>query len=239
MYGFKKVLILLLAFFPVLFSASKASQLQIRDDSFQNRDSILKAQILYNGRVWRNLYMRVRETQFLFSSAFMNGSVVMNGRKFDNLPVLYDIYNDEILTPGSKGTIIQLNKEMVDSFDLTYNLRKYRFAKLSDDSVRGLSGYVNILYPGKSTLYLKYRKEIALLEVDDRYDKFYQINRLYIIHDGVVRQISSRKDLLRIMEDHKAQVRNFMRRNNINVSRKDPDSFVPVVRYYDSLGEQK
>jgi hypothetical protein len=160
----------------------------------------------------------------------------MNGSRFDSLPLLYDIYNDELITPGSTGALIQLNKEMVDSFDLTYALKKYRFEKIAADTVRGFTGYVNILYKGGVTLYLKYRKEIALLEVDDKYDKFYQIKRMYLLKDGEVHLIKNKRSILNLMEDHKQQVKSYIRKNGIHILNKDPDTFIPVVRYYDTLG---
>jgi len=179
--------------------------------------------------------MRVVDNQFLFSASFMKGSVTMNGYRFDDLPLLYDIYNDELITPGGMGTIIQLNKEMVDSFDLSYTLKKYRFEKVTNDTVGGIDGYVNILYKGKVTLYLKYKKEIALLEVDDKYDKFYMINRIYLLKNNKVYLVKNRKDLLDLMEDHKAQIKSYMRKNGLHILKKDPDSFVPIVKYYDTL----
>ena len=159
----------------------------------------------------------------------------MNGYRFNDLPLLSDIYNDQLITPGANGTIIQLNKEMVDSFDLSYVLKKYRFEKVANDTVRGFDGYVNILYKGKVTLYLKYKKEIALLEVDDKYDKFYMVTRIYLLKNNIVYQIRTRKDLMNVMEDHKAQVKSYMRKNGLHIFKKDPASFVPAVKYYDTL----
>jgi hypothetical protein len=41
--------------------------------------------------------------------------------------------------------------------------------------------------------------------------------------------------LLKNMEDHKAQLKEFIKKNKIIVSKKNPDSFIPLVRYYDTL----
>lgn len=236
MYRYNNFLVsFLLIFSSIALSGNSPEYSNYQNSNMNDRDSLKGNQILYNGRLWRNLYLRVQENQFLFSNDFLPGSISMSGNEFKDLYIKYDIYNDEILTPGSNGAILQLNKEMVDSFSFKYQLKKYRFAKITEDSVKGFFGYVNILYKGKSTLYIKYKKEIDLLAVDDKYDKFYQINKIYFVKNGIVHLINFRKDLLKNMDDHKAQIKEFIKKNKIIISKKDPESFVPLVRYYDTL----
>jgi len=38
-----------------------------------------------------------------------------------------------------------------------------------------------------------------------------------------------------ILENEKDQIRKYIKENKLKVTRKIPESFVPVVRYYDSL----
>jgi hypothetical protein len=236
MYRYNLLFVSLLFFFSSsAFSENRPDYSGCQNAYITEHDSLQGNQILYNGRLWRNLYLRVRENQFLFSNDFLQGSISMSGNEFKGLYIKYDIYNDEILVPGSNGAILQLNKEMVDSFTFRYQLKKYRFAKITEDSVKGFFGYVNILYKGKSTLYIKYKKEIDLLAVDDKYDKFFQINKIYLVKDGIVYLINNRRDLFKNMEEHKAQLKEFIKKHKIIVSKKDPDSFIPLVRYYDTL----
>jgi hypothetical protein len=37
------------------------------------------------------------------------------------------------------------------------------------------------------------------------------------------------------MEDHKRQVASFIRSGKLRISRRNPDSFKPVIEYYDKL----
>ena len=204
----------------------------------QNQQDPLKEnQILYNGKVWRNLFTNVKGDQFLFSKAYLPGSVTMNGTQFKNLNINYDIYNDELTTPKNNGTILQLNKEMVDSFTLVNEFKTYLFRNTDADSLNGITGFVCVLYQGESALYIKYRKEIELLAVDDKYDLFYQTQKVFLVKKGIVYQISSKRDLLNAMQEDKTQIRAFLKKNGLKVSKKVPESFVPVIRYYDSLSQ--
>jgi hypothetical protein len=195
----------------------------------------IDVQVLYNGRAWRNLYYRVKGDQFLFTTEFLPGSVTVEGRTFNNLPVKYDIYNDELLLITDHGIILQLNKEMVDSFTFDYNKQTFRFKKFDTDSLSSLSGYVNVLYNGGTSLYIKYRKEILLLAVENRYDMFNQINRIFIQKNGNIFKVDRKGELLKLFEDQKHLVRSFIRSNKIRISRKTPGSFKPVIEYYDKL----
>ena len=199
------------------------------------QDSLKEDQVLYNGILWHNLYHKIKGNQFLFSDDFLPGSLIINSKSYNNLGISYDIYNDEIITLTNHGSILQLNKEMVDSFALVFNFKTYRFKNAMEDSLTVIKGYVNVLYKGKSSLYVKYKKEIQLLAVDYKYDLFFQTYRIYFLKDGIIHQISNKSELLKLLYEDKAQIKEFIKKNKLKISKKEPESFVPVIRYYDSI----
>jgi hypothetical protein len=198
-------------------------------------DTLIENQILYNGKVWRNLYFKIKEDQFFLSNDYITGSITITGKTYKNLEIRYDIYNDEIITPTNLGSVVQVNKEMVDSFSLKLSNTTYRFINYRADSLKGISGYVNLLYKGKCQLYVKYRKEIKLLAVDRKYDKFSQLQRVYLVKDGIAYQVNSRQNLLNLFGDDKHRVKEFIKINRLGISKNMPESYVPVIRFYDNL----
>jgi hypothetical protein len=192
-------------------------------------------QILYNGRLWHNLYYRVKGDQFLFTSGLLPGTVTIQGRLFRNVLVIYDIYKDELLALNDNGMIIQLNKEKIDEFNFEYNFRRYQFENLEADSLNNLEGYVNVLFDGEMSLFVKYRKEIEMLAVENKYDQFYQVHHIYLRNEGINYLIRGKRSFLKHLSDKKQQVRNFIKTNKLQVIKKDPDSFVPVLEYYTNL----
>jgi hypothetical protein len=116
-------------------------------------------------------------------------------------------------------------------------MRKYNFINLHEDSTSGINGYANSLYNGKTSLIVKYRKEIDLLAIDDKYDLFFQTYRVYILKDGAAYQVSGKNDLLKVFQDEKDQIKSYMKKNTLKVSKKSPESFIPVLRYYDSISQ--
>jgi hypothetical protein len=200
------------------------------------QDSLGK-QILYNGRVWRNLYQHIDGTQFLFSSGFLHGSVTINGMTFNSpeLMLKLDLINDELLLLTDRGSTLQLNKQMVDRFTLNYDNRQLQFRNLEADSLNELSGYVNVIHDGKTALYVKYKKEIRLRDAPGDRDTFIQTHRIYLSKDGIAHQVKNRKKLVRLLKDHKPEVIDFMRTNSLRFSRNNPASFVPILEFYDNL----
>lgn len=202
---------------------------------FSEQNTLSENQVLYNGKIWRNLYYQVQENQFLFSNEFLPGSLTISGKTFNNINLKYDIFKDELLTPVDNGIILQLNKEMIDSFSLNYQNNTYRFIRLKEDS--GPGGYFKILYKGKSALYLKYFKKIDKLAVEGQYDRFYQYSKLFFVKDNKVYQITGKSDLLNAIDDKKDLVKIFIKKNKLNVSEKIPESFIPTLRYFDGLSQ--
>jgi len=150
---------------------------------------------------------------------------------------MYDLYKDEILTPMSSGGILQLNKEMVDSFSIMFQNKIYRFSRIPDDSLDGLKGYVNIIYSGKTHLCIKYSKKIDRQKKEGENDKFYLITRIYLIKDNKVSLIKGKSDLFRVLNEDKSQIKDFIKRNKLLISKKEPESIIPIIRYYDSISQ--
>jgi hypothetical protein len=221
-----KILFLVLTFMPWAAAMSQAND-------------TIDVQKLYNGRAWKNMYYRIKGDQFLFSPDFITGSVTIENTEYKNLKLRYDIYNDEIISVTNHGILLQLNKEMIDHFQLNWNGRLYYFKRIDSDSTSSLHGYVNVLYEGRTPLFVKNIKEILLLAVDNKYDMFNQVNRIYLVKDGNTYRINTRMEFFKLIKDRKSDIRQFIRSKRIKVSKKDPDSFVPVLEYYDKIQSSK
>jgi hypothetical protein len=139
------------------------------------------------------------------------------------------------MIPRNLDQIILLNKEMVDSFYFVFDNNFYKFKKINDDSQGELKGYVNVLYNGRSALYVKYLKRISTMITDYSDGRFYQVYSIYFVKDGIPVPVTGMKDIYRILENERDQIRKYIKENKLKVTSKVPESFVPVIRYYDSL----
>lgn len=201
------------------------------------QDTLKEDQTLYNGKIWRNIYYLIKEDQFLFSKEFLPGTVSVRGKLFPGVLLKYDIYRDELITPVDKGILLQLNKERIDSFSLSFQNITYRFVKAEEDSVKGDKYFFNVIYKGNTVLLVRYTKKIEKMAVEGKYDRFYQISRIYLENGNGLFQVTGKRDLMKLMDEHKAAVSDYIKTNKIRLSEKTPESFIPVVRFYDSLSQ--
>lgn len=216
--------------FPEFIHAASGHSTSIQQD-------LTDKQLLLNGRIWQNPYSKALNDQFFLTKTFLKGSVTLNGRKFEDLDLKYDITNDELILSIESYPIISMNKEMVDSFSLMFGNRNYHIINVGTDTSNVIRGYVNVLYDGPTALYVKYIKKIQPLAVDGRYDLFAQEHRIYLRKGSEIVPVEGKKKLLYLLEDKKKEIRNFLKSTKSKLSRKEPDTFIPLLKYYDSLRE--
>jgi hypothetical protein len=225
------------ALFILLFSCILSESLPAQPYSTAIQQNSSDKQMILNGRIWRNQFTKASGDQFFLTNTFVKGSVFFNGKKFDNLDLLYDIAGDELIMSIISHPTIFVNKEMVDSFDIIIGNRNHHIINAGTDTSGLLTGYVNVLYDGPSTMYVKYTKKLQPLAVDGRYDLFYQEHSMYIRKNSVILTFEGKRDLLEILEDKKEQLKEYLKTGKIKLSRKDPGSFITVLEYYDRLKE--
>lgn len=192
---------------------------------------------LLNGRIWHNKYSNTLNDQFFLANSFLMGSVTFNGKRFNDLDLQYDIANDELILSIDSYPVIIMNKEMVDSFSLAYGTRTYHMVNFGNDTSAAIRGYANVLYNGPSALYVKYAKIFYPLGVDGRYNIFVQEQRAYLKKLAEIVPVKGKRQLFYLLEDKKKEIRLYLRSNRLKILKNDPGTFVPVLKYYDSIRE--
>jgi hypothetical protein len=227
------------AFFLILFLCLSSESVKA-SQSFANstgQDSV-DIHALLNGRIWLNNYSKVTGDQFFLTDKFIKGSVTINGRRFDNLNLKYDIYSDELLLSIESHPVILLNKEMTDSFSLGFGNRTYHIINAGTDTMNILKGYVNLLYKGPSALYVKYRKIIQPQADEGKYDLFYPEQFIFIRKGPGIVPVKGKRKLFKLLEDKKKEIRDYLKRSRIKVTQKDPFTYIPVLQFYDGILKQ-
>lgn len=220
-----------------LFSLSIQDTKTFFSDS-NEQDTLKENQNLYSGKVWKNMYRRINGDQFLFTNYFLPGTVSTYGKTYKNVLIRYDIFSDEIMIPVDREEIVQLNKEMIDSFSITFENKEYYFSKIYNDrlnEIKGAQGFFNVLYRHESAIYVKYKKDISPHITDKSDGTFLQTQKIYLVNDNSVHPLSVTNDLFKALNTDEMQIRNWLKTNKLKVSKKRPESFVPAIRFFDSL----
>ncbi len=225
---------LIIYFNPSLLLVQHSDKLS-ESNGISNSDSI-EYQILFNGRIWRNSFTSVEGSQFLLTSDFIDGTIVIDRHTFSNIKIRYDILDDEVQILKYDGNIIQVNKDRVSSFTLNYNNNLLNFRNLEMESVGSLKGFWHVLSDSKIKIFVKYRNEILPTSYTNGLPKFKQVNNIYILKDNNVTRANKRKELMDLFtKEYKVKINKFIRNNDIVVSKTDPESFKRVIDYYETI----
>jgi hypothetical protein len=170
---------------------------------------------------------------FFFSDSFSVGSIGYNGLIYTDVPVLYDIVRDELVTRSPNGFGIALIKPKVDSFSFSGRL----FVKLNDDtSGVATQSYYEMLYNGNIQLLAKRKKDVQVSSgVSTVERRVYEQDRYYLYKNGLFETIKNKNSLLSALKDKKNAVQQFIKQNNLKLKQNFEEDAARVVAYYDQL----
>ena len=197
------------------------------------QDTSMLHQLYYNGRIWVGKYFNVYGTEFIMEDKWYKTDIIINGIRFSDVEIKYDIYNDEVLANYYNKRIIILNNENIESFVLYTDEKELQFKNIKGTA--DLEGHYQVLFEGKSKLYKKWRKKRAQFVIEARFDEFQQDDDLILVIGERPYHLKNRRNLLNIMNDKKSEIKYFIRHENIRLDFDIPESLVPVLEYYDSL----
>lgn len=207
-------------------------------DSIRTRYEIATKPYLYNGyeyvRYDRHIYDGLNP--YYIDRDYAKGDIWYEGRHFHNIPVMYDIVKDLVITPNnftarSIGEIA-LNTYQVDSF----TLRDHFFVNIVDSSqVR--PGFYARLYSGRTTiLYGRLRKNLEVGKIMPEggvWDVITTYNRFYLVTDTTFHLVNTRTELSHFLHQKKSAVKRFMRKEHLDFKHDKETALVETVRHFD------
>ena len=174
---------------------------------------------------------------FLDTNVLRKGNIYFNGVLYQDVPMLYDIQTDNIITTRyHQYFFIRLPSEKVSYFFLG----GYLFIRLvpdSSDKVLPSIGFYKVLYNGKSTVLLKSSKSISNdPPIDDKVNINFVIWRSYFIKKGnEYFRVLNQKSLLKLLGDNDKVIRRFLRKNKLKFKKKPDETIAKAAAYYDQI----
>lgn len=228
--------------FPLTISAQSVAEDSILYRSaFSHTVAVYHQQLgdqsaIFNGRLYTGYAFTFKEgIPYFLSAEFRQESIVYDGIKFDDVPLLYDDLLEVIITKD-KGYWVQLVNERVGSF----NIANYHFIRIVVDSLeRSLSGtgYYEVLYQGHSTVLKKSIKKIKeeLSSTEGVLRSIEQTDRLYVKMGKAYFPVKNKKEMLTTFSDHRKEIQQFLRKNKLKFRKDKSNTLTRVTAYYDQL----
>jgi hypothetical protein len=192
---------------------------------------------LYNGTQYGGYPFSFTEGHpFFYTDKPGNGSIVYDGLLYGNVQLQYDELKEVVIMQDASHRI-QLVNERIAGFTVFSN----QFIRLERDSLnRALvaTGFYNLLYDGNVSALAKEMKGLReeLRSNSEGILRFIDVKRYYYIKKkNEYYPVKSKKSLRGIFADHKKEIQQFIKKNNLSF-RKNPDEMlIKVTEYYDRL----
>jgi hypothetical protein len=196
---------------------------------------------LKNGREYIPYYPHSRLKPLLYVDKSRVASLLLNGRKYENLTLEYDTYSDAVIYHDTTKLInnryyqIAINKDPIGFFTLYFEsdsllFRYLQFNDMNDAKLQ--SGFYEIAYEGKSRYIIKHK---SVVHEKDGVDEYYYSPRRYVMVGNKYFRIRSTRRFLKLFGEKTDQIRNFTQSSHINIKNADKRQIVNIMKYYDTL----
>ncbi|WP_229206852.1 hypothetical protein [Dyadobacter crusticola] len=195
------------------------------------------SQNLYNGRLYYLYDSRNDEHQFFDTRKWIKGVVHYDNQQFDSIPMLYDIFKDELVIKHFNGDHLLLQSEKVDFFLLNHhNFVRLEAGKDIEPQMR--TGFYDVIYNGKSRTIARRAKQRQEKIVDKKVISLYpQKNFFYVLKDGKYHSAQTKKAVLNLFPEHKKELRKVLRDGRISFRKQKDLAIAKMVAVHDELAK--
>jgi hypothetical protein len=165
------------------------------------------------------------------------GKLVLGKKEYNNMKLLYDIYDQKLSfvveNPVNYGSILELNNQAITRF----RLDNRNFVNSCELPILPQTGFYEELYPGKHfKVYGRWSKEYIDIITDEYIGEFsHQKRRLLFLVDTSIVEVSSGHGFVRLFEGKSNQIKSFLGKKKIRLSKSDNTELKKLFEYTDSL----
>lgn len=153
------------------------------------------------------------------SRNFENSNITINGLQYDSVPILYSIYEDEVLTfqPVHFQKII-IRADKIDEFTLfmdeTHNFIRI---EMNENYLYHRNGIYELHVDGDAQLIEKhYKLTKSTRDLSKFVGEFYDRNDYFIVKSGKIHSIKRKKQAFDVLELNRKETRSLLRSKGIN-----------------------
>lgn len=223
------------------FAQADSSGVSAYEQSIQNAiESYHKAigenNHLYNGSEYVTGNYQPENNPYYASIFSGNGSILYDELLFNDVPLTYDIFHDEVIIDRyNQHYKIRLVSEKIDHFDFA----GHTFIRIVEDSSNKVllgTGFYDRLYNNKLMVLAKRRKKVVeTIELTGATSQFTEDDHYFINKNGEWNEVHNRASVLRVLKDKRKDVVKLMRKNKIKFKNNFENATVKAAEYYDQI----
>ncbi len=251
MHYLSRIFFYILTITTVLTVTASTAQIPARDSSMrataisnasrEYQRFIATAAPLYSGPQYVEYYLLITIGHpFFLNTNFNTGSVRFDNILYENVKLKYDILENKIVVKDASGVFaVSPDYDKIDLFTIDSHL----FTKLEkENSPSSLpkSGFYEVLYAGNNLVLYKKETKILMEDLNDRGGpRRYIVPSInYYLKKGNAYYLFNRqKHVLDLFKDRKTELRQFIRKNNLDFSNDANNALIRAVTYYETLSK--
>ena len=217
---------------------------QTTEKNISTRDAFEVSQISGNYiMVFNNAYDGIKGTPYLNSSWSKGSLLMISGVRYEDMALKYDMMEDNVLVKTESGKTIFPNQGDVRSFNYLDSLGNehwfYDLGLSQEGRLAELKGFFELLYQGKSSLYVKRGKHLEHIESkgayssNKSYDEFRDNQLEYVLvnkESEVIGFKQGKKNVLTALDDEGVMAE-YAKKNKLNL-KKEKDIIALVTYFY-------
>lgn len=162
------------------------------------------------------------------------GKVTYDNQKYDNVPLLFDIYKEQVITENYyNASEMALVYEKLSAF----NIGEHNFIKIDDETLPK-PGFYELIYNGPSRVIAKKQKVMRetlstreiLIAFDNRF-------RYFIYKNGAYFQVRNRSSALKLFEDKKSSMKEHVKKYKMLFKTDFEKALKLTAAHYDALNK--
>lgn len=204
-----------------------------KPESFFNA-SIQQQSRLYNGLSYLGYGSNVDgSANFQDLNTFSKGSVVYDGFRFENTPLMYDLNQDKLVSLLGEFSKYSLISNKVTEFHL--NDHHFTYINVIDTTTSVIkSGFFDLIYNGNTKILVKRSKSMET-SINDNMIRYYFVPKTYyyIARDQKYEVISSEKSFLNFFKDKKIALKKRLKESKIKFRKQPEAAMILLASYYE------
>ncbi len=188
---------------------------------------------LYNGPKYEIMPPANKGTYYFGDNVYCTpATVYFNGTWYKNLPVLYDVYHDQMISyTGDNFFVLDKTK------NTDIKLLDHHFKYLDQPGLN--PGYFDVLYNGKSQALAKRTKVVNEDIISQREVQTTVVDKtqLYLKKGNTFFPVTGKNSVLSIFSDRKKEIKQFLHDQKIDFNLDKEAAFIVIARYYDQLNK--
>jgi hypothetical protein len=226
------------------FAQANPADSSSQQNALNNAKALFQASLgpqspLYNGPEYYFYDPLIKgNAYFMDINAFTQGSVFYDGALYKGVPMLYDLYSDQVVVLlYNHFSKFSLLTDRVKGFDfLDHHFININIDTISNKTSGISSGFYDELYNGKTQVLVKRSKSIQSNTGTLASERFFSPSiDYYFKKNNIYYKITSQGSLLDVLKDQKKVVQQYIKTSQIKFRRDPEDAMVKIATYYDHL----